>query len=101
MASVWSQTLPDGKSLRTIHKAKLLGLGIVDSPAYVGSLISQRALEYALGVPEDGHRRGFGHMAVTVEQLGVALNLTDENTLAWTSATTRVDWVVGCCRSPG
>ena len=47
----WSQT-PDGKSLRTITRAKLHGLGIVDSPAYVGSLISQRALEYALGLPE-------------------------------------------------
>ena len=47
----WSQT-PDGKSLRTITRAKLHGLGIVDSPAYTGSLISQRALEYALGLPE-------------------------------------------------
>ena len=45
-------TLPDGKSLRTITRAKLHGVGIVDSPAYSGSLISQRALEYALGVPE-------------------------------------------------
>ena len=44
--------MENGVSLRTIHKAKLHGLGIVDSPAYVGSLISQRALEYALGIPE-------------------------------------------------
>ena len=44
--------MENGVSLRTIHKAKLHGLGIVDSPAYVGSLISQRALEYAHGVPE-------------------------------------------------
>ena len=48
---VWSQT-PDGKSLRTITRAKLHGLSVVDSPAYVGSLISQRALEYAHGVTQ-------------------------------------------------
>ena len=47
----WSQT-PDGKSLRTITRAKLHGLSLVDSPAYSGSLISQRALAYALGLPE-------------------------------------------------
>ena len=47
----WTMT-PDGKSLRTIHRAKLHGLGIVDSPAYTGSLISQRVMEYALGVPQ-------------------------------------------------
>ena len=47
----WSQT-PDGKSLRTITRAKLHGLSVVDSPAYVGSLISQRALEYAHGVTQ-------------------------------------------------
>ena len=47
----WSQT-PDGKSLRTIHRARLHGVGIVDSPAYSGSLISQRALQLALGLPE-------------------------------------------------
>ena len=44
--------MENGVSLRTIHKAKLHGLGIVDSPAYVGSLISQRALEYAHGVTQ-------------------------------------------------
>ena len=47
----WTMT-PDGKSLRTIHRAKLHGLGIVDSPAYTGSLISQIVMEYALGVPQ-------------------------------------------------
>ena len=47
----WTQT-PDGKSLRTITRAKLHGLSVVDNPAYGASLISQRALEYALGVPE-------------------------------------------------
>ena len=46
------------RALRTITRAKLHGVGIVDSPAYSGSLISQRALEYALGIPEDGHRKG-------------------------------------------
>ena len=75
----WSQT-PDGKSLRTITRAKLHGLGIVDSPAYTGSLISQRALEYALGLARGSHRKGFGHMAVTIEQLFQAINLGDENT---------------------
>ena len=38
---------PDGETweggLRTIHRASLRGLGLVDSPAYPGSLVSARA----------------------------------------------------------
>ena len=62
-------TLPDGKSLRTITRARLRGVGIVDSPAYSGSIISRAALATALGIARDGHRKGQRHMAVTVEQL--------------------------------